>query len=63
LFNDISGKVLVSQIIKEAFIMSKFDDFKDQAKDKVDEVKNDKDKQKEVKDQAQDKAKDLKDKF
>ncbi len=59
----LSGKVLVSQIIKEAFIMSKFDDFKDQAQDKVDEVKNDKDKQQEVKDQAQDKAKDLKDKF
>ena len=53
----------MSQIIKEAFIISKFDDFKDQAKDKVDEVKNDKDKQKEVKDQAQNKAKDLKDKF
>ncbi|WP_436854908.1 hypothetical protein [Staphylococcus caeli] len=43
--------------------MSKFDDFKDQAQDKVDEVKNDKDKQQEVKDQAEDKAKDLKDKF
>lgn len=43
--------------------MSKFDEFKDQAKDKVDEVKNDKDKQEEVKDQAKDKANDLKDKF
>ncbi|MDW8545905.1 hypothetical protein [Staphylococcus pseudoxylosus] len=43
--------------------MSKFDEFKDKAKDKVDEVKNDKDKQNEVKDQASDKAKDLKDKF
>ena len=48
---------------QEEFIMSKFDEFKDQAKDKVDEVKNDKDKQKEVKDQAKDKANDLKDKF
>lgn len=59
----ISGTILVSQILKEVFIMSKFDEFKDKAKDKVDEVKNDKDKQKEVKDQASDKAKDLKDKF
>lgn len=49
--------------LKEEFIMSKFDEFKDQAEDKVNEVKDDKEKQDELKDKAKDKANDLKDKF
>ena len=43
--------------------MSKFDELKDQAEDKVNEVKDDKEKQEELKDKAKDKANDLKDKF
>ena len=43
--------------------MSKFDEFKDQAEDKVNEVKDDKEKQEELKDKAKDNANDLKDKF